>query len=246
MTRAMSLARAWMRQLFRASGAALLAPGTVACALIVLAFAGGFSQLGSLGQALSGPAAPLPATAGPAGTGAPRASTGLGSALTTLSAVTASLSAGAASAGRAGPGGAVSGGASGRGPGTGGSPGSGSGGSGSGGSGGGRGGSGGSGAGSGGSGGRGSGGRGSGGSGAGGAGGSGSGSGGAPTETPTAVDGIVTIVTAVTAKLPGPLGSGTTSALKSLGSTVDRVLPIRIGPGALSSRRGSSPSGPAP
>ncbi|MDQ6606984.1 MAG: hypothetical protein M3Z06_10620, partial [Actinomycetota bacterium] len=54
----MSLARAWTRQLFGASGAALLVPGTIACALAVLAFAGGFQRLGSIGQALSGPAAP--------------------------------------------------------------------------------------------------------------------------------------------------------------------------------------------
>jgi hypothetical protein len=227
-----------MRQLFRASGAALLAPGTVACALIVLAFAGGFSQLGSLRQALSGPAAPPPATAGPAGTGPTLRTTGLGSALTTLSAVTASLPAGTGSAGtRAGRGTARSGGTSGRGRGRGGSTGSGNGGSGSRGSGG-R--TGGSGAGSGGSGGRGSGRGGPGGSGGG---SSGGGAAGAPSQTPTVVDGIITIVSGVTAKLPGPLGSGTTSALKSLGSTVDRVLPIKIGLGALSLRQGSSPSG---
>jgi hypothetical protein len=54
----MTLARAWTRQLYTASAAALLVPGTIAGALVLLAFAGGFGQLGALGQALSGPAVP--------------------------------------------------------------------------------------------------------------------------------------------------------------------------------------------
>ena len=53
-----TLARSWTRQLFGASGAALLVPGAIAAALVVLAFAGGFGRLSSLGQALSGPSLP--------------------------------------------------------------------------------------------------------------------------------------------------------------------------------------------
>jgi hypothetical protein len=52
-----------MRQLFGASGAALLAPGAVALALVALAVAGGFGQLSDLSQAFAGPAAPSPVTA---------------------------------------------------------------------------------------------------------------------------------------------------------------------------------------
>jgi hypothetical protein len=52
----MSLSRAWMQQLYRASGTALLVPGAMIAALVVLALAGGFTGVGSLGQVLSGPA----------------------------------------------------------------------------------------------------------------------------------------------------------------------------------------------
>lgn len=52
-----------MRQLFGASGAALLAPGAVALALVALAMAGGFGQLSDLSQAFAGPATPGPVTA---------------------------------------------------------------------------------------------------------------------------------------------------------------------------------------
>jgi hypothetical protein len=55
----MGLARAWTRQLYGASSLALLVPGTLILALAVLAFAGGFAQLGAFGQAFSGP--PVPA-----------------------------------------------------------------------------------------------------------------------------------------------------------------------------------------
>src|SRR5437764_2564422 len=58
----MSLARAWRRQLYGASGAALLVPGAMLAALAVLALSGGFARLGALGQVLSGPG--LPAAAG--------------------------------------------------------------------------------------------------------------------------------------------------------------------------------------
>jgi hypothetical protein len=54
----MSLARAWTRQLYRASGAALMVPASVIASLAVLALAGGFGRLGALGQALSGPSVP--------------------------------------------------------------------------------------------------------------------------------------------------------------------------------------------
>jgi hypothetical protein len=71
----MSLARAWMRELYRASGAALLVPGTIIGALVLLALAGGFGQLGALGQVLSGPAPPQQTRigAGPGATGGPGA-----------------------------------------------------------------------------------------------------------------------------------------------------------------------------
>ena len=61
----MTLSRAWVRQLFGASSAALLFPGAVVAALAVLALAGGFSGLGSFTQAFSGPA--LAASAQPQG-----------------------------------------------------------------------------------------------------------------------------------------------------------------------------------
>jgi hypothetical protein len=54
----MVLVRAWRRQLLAASSAAVIVPGAMLGALIVLAFAGGFGRLGSLGQAFSGPSAP--------------------------------------------------------------------------------------------------------------------------------------------------------------------------------------------
>jgi hypothetical protein len=47
-----------MRQLSRASGAALLVPVAVVGSMGLLALAGGFGALGGLGQALSGPALP--------------------------------------------------------------------------------------------------------------------------------------------------------------------------------------------
>jgi|HubBroStandDraft_2_1064218.scaffolds.fasta_scaffold188382_1 hypothetical protein len=59
----MSVARAWTRQLYGASGVALLVPGAVAVALVLLAVAGGFGQLGDLSQALAGPSAPASAAA---------------------------------------------------------------------------------------------------------------------------------------------------------------------------------------
>jgi hypothetical protein len=54
----MSLVRAWMRALSGASGAALLVPGGVFAAMVLLALAGSFGQLGQLGQAFAGPPSP--------------------------------------------------------------------------------------------------------------------------------------------------------------------------------------------
>ncbi len=51
----MSLGRVWAKQLCRASGAALLAPAGVLAALAVLGLSGGFGSLGALGEAFSGP-----------------------------------------------------------------------------------------------------------------------------------------------------------------------------------------------
>ena len=54
----MGLVREWRRQLVGASSAALIVPGAMFAALIVLALAGGFGRLGSLGQVFSGPSTP--------------------------------------------------------------------------------------------------------------------------------------------------------------------------------------------
>jgi len=54
----MSLARAWTRQLYGASGAAVLAPATIIAAVAVLAVGGGFPGLGPLGQLFAVPAVP--------------------------------------------------------------------------------------------------------------------------------------------------------------------------------------------
>jgi hypothetical protein len=54
----MILVQAWRRQLWSGLGAALIVPGTLVAALIVLALAGGFGHLGALSQAFSGPSLP--------------------------------------------------------------------------------------------------------------------------------------------------------------------------------------------
>jgi hypothetical protein len=54
----MSLARAWRRQLYGASSAALIVPSAMLAALVVLALGGGFPQVGVLGQIFAGPSAP--------------------------------------------------------------------------------------------------------------------------------------------------------------------------------------------
>src|SRR5437763_9703791 len=54
----MSLARAWRRQLSEAWTAAVLVPGTMLAALLVLALAGGFGRIAAVGQAFAGPSVP--------------------------------------------------------------------------------------------------------------------------------------------------------------------------------------------
>jgi hypothetical protein len=66
----MSLARAWKRQLYAASGAALVVPCAMLAALVALALGGGFSQVGVLGQIFSGPPAIGAGPAGASGGGA--------------------------------------------------------------------------------------------------------------------------------------------------------------------------------
>jgi hypothetical protein len=206
----MSLARVWTRQLYGASGAALVAPGAVVAALLALGLAGGFGQLGTLSQAFAGPAIPasshvggapgsipaparvLPIIAAPAPTGAtPVAAPGRGgnpapsARRTTPNPGTASIGPGTGTG--SGSGAAGSGGA---GTGTGG---------------------------------------GSTGSGGGSGGGGGTG-GGTPTGQPTLVDGVVKLGTSITKHVPGPVGALATQLLESLGKTVDGVLPQSAGP----------------
>jgi hypothetical protein len=210
----MSLARAWTRQLYGAWGAALLVPGTIACALAVLAFAGGFARLGSIGQALSGPAAPAAAQAGSAA-GDLRTAARLGVALAAVGAPASSpgigaAPAGAATGGLAGPG--VSTGSPTGNGGGGGNSGPGGGGTSGGGTGGGAGGGGGGGGG---------------GSSGGGRPGAGGGIGPPRAPGPTIVDGVVSAGTSVTSQVPGPVGTLATQTLDSVGSAVDRILPLR-------------------
>jgi hypothetical protein len=54
----MSLARAWRRQLYGASSAALIVPSAMLAALVVLALGGGFGHVGVLGQIFAGPPGP--------------------------------------------------------------------------------------------------------------------------------------------------------------------------------------------
>ncbi|HEY8763876.1 MAG TPA: hypothetical protein VIM18_06790 [Solirubrobacteraceae bacterium] len=222
----MTMGRSWKRQLFGASGAALLVPGAIAGALVILVFAGGFARLGTLGQALSGPALPggsMRVSATPPGSG--------------RSTLGRALAAAAAPAGAA-SGGTVAGTSSGINASRGGTPGSGGsrlGGTGSGGSGGG---------GTGGGGNSGSGGTpGSGGSGSGNPAG-GSGGAGSPPPTPappSTVGKVVGAATAVTQQVPGPVGTVATQTLESVGSTVDRVLPLGDPVGALATKLGLAP-----
>jgi hypothetical protein len=56
--RPMSLVRAWRRQLYGASAAALIVPSAMLSALAVLALSGGFGSVGVLGQLFAGPSLP--------------------------------------------------------------------------------------------------------------------------------------------------------------------------------------------
>jgi hypothetical protein len=71
----MTVARAWGRQLFAASTAALIVPSTMLAAVLVLALGGGFGSVGVLGQLFSGPS--LPGVGGGAPGGAHGGSRGL-------------------------------------------------------------------------------------------------------------------------------------------------------------------------
>src|SRR5947209_20605065 len=60
----MTLGQEWTRELWRASRAAMAAPVTVIGAIVAIGIAGGFANLGALGQAVAGPPpAALPDTA---------------------------------------------------------------------------------------------------------------------------------------------------------------------------------------
>jgi hypothetical protein len=206
----MSLARVWTRQLFSASGVALLAPGTLVVALVLLGLTGGFGRLGALGQAFAGPAVPAAAKlAGPTRHVTPRTPlvpVGAGSTAAPRAGAIASTGAGSTpAAGSGGGGGTQTGQGSGSGTGGGG-------------------------------GGRGNGG---GGRGNGGGSGShqGGGSGAAPTSgppttapppvahPPTVVDGVVSAGTSITQKVPGAAGVAATQLLQNVGTTVDGLLP---------------------
>src|SRR5947209_2013339 len=63
----MTLARAWRRQLYGASSAALIVPCALLGAVLVLALGGGFGRLGVLGQIFAGPPAPSIGGAVPSG-----------------------------------------------------------------------------------------------------------------------------------------------------------------------------------
>ncbi len=200
----MSLARSWRRALYGASGTALLVPATIAGALAVLALAGGFARIGVVGQAFSGPSVPASASGrGNAGSAAHAAAS-----LTRVLAAVGTPVAGAGGTlvavpvGRGvAPVGARGGGGGGGGAGI---PTQGSGGTGSGG-----------------------GGTGSGGGGTG-SGGGGTGSGSSGSSSPTIIDGVVKAGSSVTQKLPGPVGTTGTNTLQSLGSTLNKIAPLRL------------------
>jgi len=90
------MVRAWRRELYASLSATVIVPGALLAALALLALAGGFARLGSLGQALSGP--PLPAASATAQTGARASRSDSTAALIALAAGARSL---------AGPGGAA-------------------------------------------------------------------------------------------------------------------------------------------
>jgi hypothetical protein len=178
-----------------ASGAALLVPGTLIAVLLVLALNGGFAGLGSLAQTFAGPGAPTGGAGAPASGGAPAPLVPVVGAPPTGGATLVAAAGGGPAAG-----GTVGGGTSGGGAGGGGSSGGGGGSRGGGGS-------------------------------------VGGGSGGGfppcascgpappPAPAPGLVDGVINTATGATSRLPGALGSTTTQVLKSVGQTLDNVIP---------------------
>jgi hypothetical protein len=205
----MSLARAWTRQLYGASGAALLVPGTIVVALALLGLAGGFGQLGSLGQAFAGPGVPGGAQVAAKFHGSTaktplvpvpsRTPVSTGAALISSSSTTVNPAGGSPATGSRGQRGS---GPAGFGGGTGSRGGSS--------------------------------GHNGGGSGPGGSGRTTT----PPTTTPpptahpTIVDGVVNVGTAITKALPGPVGSVATTLLQNLGKSVDKILPPSHGSSA--------------
>jgi hypothetical protein len=196
----MSLARAWTRQLYGASGAALIVPGTIVAALALLALAGGFGQLGALGQAFAGPSVPVAvkATGGlgntparpsiapaprsaPAATGTTLVSAGTPAARTGAPGAAGNGTAGHPNGGSAGFGGRGATSGSGHGGGSG-SPGPGT---------------------------------------------TPTPPGTTPPASqPTLVDGVVDLGTSITSKIPGPVGAAATQLLQGVGKTVDGILPL--------------------
>jgi hypothetical protein len=197
----MPLARAWMRGLSTASGAAVLVPGGIFVALLLLALAGSFGRIGSLGQAFNGPAA----TAAPPVANTAQSSRRRAPAL--LAVVSSPVLRSAAPAVRnpvvgsnggiarqsasitrpgstSGPPGGKQGGAPPV-PGTPSPP----------------------------------------------TGPGGCGSCGQPLPSQTLVDQVVNLGTSVTSKLPGPVGQLTTQLLGQVGTTVDKILPTDRRPG---------------
>jgi hypothetical protein len=211
----MSLARAWRRQLYGASTAALIVPFAMLAALVVLAFGGGFGQVGVLGQIFAGP--PAIGASGSGGGGAAVAASRSLPVIPSVATASRPRSSRRVIRGGGAPSSGVSRGTAGAGaapittgtpirssprPG----PGSGSGSGASAGS----------------------------GSGFGSAPGSGSGSGSpsptpapqpSPSPQPTAIDKVVTVVTQVTQQVPAPVGPAATQVVQAAGSAADGLLP---------------------
>jgi hypothetical protein len=191
----MPLVRAWARGLSGASGVALLVPGGVIAAMLLLALAGSFGRLGGLGQAFTGPsvAGPTPLASSvhaPAGRAPALLPVATASATAVAPAVVANRVAPAASGvpkppPASPPSRTLGGGSGGNGGGTPTAP--------------------------------------SGPGAPSGSGGCGSCS--PPPTHQTLVDQVVNVGTSVTSKLPGPVGQVTTQLLRQVGSTVDKILP---------------------
>lgn len=191
----MPLVRAWTRGLSGASGAALLVPGGVIAALLLLGLAGSFGRLGGLGQAFSGPSLPAPTPVA----GVAHGPAGRAPALLAVISAPATVAASAVSGNRAAPTQAATGPQPTTSPSPSRTPSGGSGGGGaptappnpgvpS------------------------------------GPGGCVS-CGQPPPTHQTLIDQVVNLGTSVTSKLPGPVGQLTTQILKQVGAAVDRVLP---------------------